>query len=103
LILLAQNLLALLHLPEVAQLIHETIETLIEPRVVAQQAAQLDLLELDHQWQGWFLGIRRRGLAAGRPPIRAAASLFGRFGSRVFGSGPRCSPSRNGALFEHRI
>jgi hypothetical protein len=48
LVLLAQHLLALLHLPQVAQFLHEMVDAFVEPRVVTQQAAQLDLLELDH-------------------------------------------------------
>jgi hypothetical protein len=36
LILLAQHLLALLHLPKMAQLLHHLIEAVVEPRVVAQ-------------------------------------------------------------------
>ena len=68
-ILLAQHLLALLHLPEVAQLLHHLVEALIEPRVVAQQAAQLDLLELDHQRYRWIVRLRRPAAVAGIVPL----------------------------------
>jgi hypothetical protein len=87
----------------VAQLFEELVETLVEPRVVAQQAAQLDLLELHHQRQGRLAGLRRRGPAAGTSNrCRAVAQLFEPAGRRLFGSDVRCSLSLVRSLVEHR-
>jgi len=95
----------------VAQFVHELVEALVEPRVVAQQAAQFHLLELDHQRQRGFAGLRRRDAPPGVPlarPLAAASSrcrtfarLFESAGRRLFGSSTRCSLGRVRGLFEH--
>jgi len=94
----------------VAQFVHELVEALVEPRVVAQQAAQFHLLELDHQRQRGFAGLRRRGAAPGLPLARprAAASNRCRAFARLFEPAGRLFGSRTGRslgrvrdLFEH--
>ncbi|MHA1153012.1 MAG: hypothetical protein ACTSQ7_10175 [Alphaproteobacteria bacterium] len=116
LVLLAQHLLALLHLSEVAQLVEELVEALVEPGVIPQQAAQLDLLKLHHQRQRWFTGVRRRRSAAGIASVPAlalnlvgvrkrwwpVAPLFEPFGSRLFGIGAHRSFDPVRRLVEHR-
>ena len=84
------NTMALLHLAQMTNLVHQLVESLVEARVVAQEPGELDLLELDDYRQGLFrdavgsragIFFRRPGKFVSIPERLPARPVFARLPS----------------------